>query len=59
MSRTTLKKRVYKNDDKVTVTSNSDKTIIEFSENEDEADKGFGLSTVNYEGIFHMRSQRY
>ena len=51
--------RQFKNDDKVTVMGNSDITKISFSNNPDNPDKGFILSTVNYEAMFHQRSSRY
>ena len=51
--------RIYYNDEKVTITSNSANTFIRFSSNENESDKGFTLSTVNLEGLFRQRSTRY
>jgi len=51
--------RIYNDDDKVTVMGNSARTTIVFKENENVPDKGFNLKTVNYEGMFYQRSQRY
>lgn len=50
--------RIYYNDEKVTVTSNSDNTFIRFGSNDLEPTKGFTLSTVNLEGLFRQRSTR-
>lgn len=51
--------RVYYNDEKITVSSNADTTYIIFSSNENEPSKGFALSTVNMEGMWRQRSQRF
>lgn len=51
--------RYYYNDDKITVMGKSNTTRITFKENENYPTKGFNLKTVNYEGEFYQRSQRY
>lgn len=51
--------RIYYNDNKVTVSSNSANTFIIFDSNDQYPSKGFALSTVNYEGLFRQRSQRF
>jgi len=51
--------RLYYNNQKITVMGNSKTTLITFKENEKEPTKGFNLKTVNYEGEFYQRSQRY
>ena len=51
--------RVYYNDKQVTVSGNSDTTVIEFSNDELNPSKGFELSTINIEAFFHQRSKRY
>jgi hypothetical protein len=51
--------RYYYNDDKITVMGKSNTTRITFKENENNPEKGFNLKTVNYEGEFYQRSQRY
>ena len=50
--------RDYKNDDKITVMGNSKNTVIEFINNPDTPSEGFGVNTINMEGLFHQRSQR-
>jgi hypothetical protein len=50
--------RIYYNDEKVTVASNSETTFIRFSSNDLDPRKGFTLSTINLEGLFRQRSQR-
>lgn len=50
--------RVYHNDKKVTIASNSETTFIRFGSSDLEPQKGFTLSTVNLEGLFRQRSQR-
>jgi len=47
------------NNSKVQVMGNSDNTIITFAQDRLNPTKGFELQTVNYEGFFHQRSQRY
>lgn len=51
--------RYYYNNERITVMGNSKTTTITFKENENEPTKGFNLKTVNYEGDFYQRSQRY
>jgi len=50
--------RVYTDDDKVTVMSDSKKVEITFSSSTVEPSKGFILSTANLEGFFFQRSSR-
>ena len=47
------------NKNKVSVMSNSFTTNIIFKQNRNTPTAGFVLSTVNYEGFFHTRSQRF
>jgi len=50
--------RVYKNDSKVTVMSDSRYLDVTIGENPDEPTKGFELATINAEMLFHQRSSR-
>ena len=50
--------RDYTNDDKITIMGNSRTTAIEFRSNPDTPTEGFGVNTINMEGLFHQRSQR-
>jgi len=51
--------RVYTDDNRITVMGNSKNTNIVFKESETAPTKGFNLKTINYEGLFYQRSQRY
>jgi hypothetical protein len=54
-----LYERIYRNDDRVSIISNSKDTVIEFSNNDEDPDKGFALATVNVEAFYHQRSIKY
>lgn len=51
-------RRYYYNDDKVTVMNNSKSLIATFNSDVNNPTKGFELSTVNIEMLFHQRSSR-
>lgn len=51
--------REFTNDSKVTIMSNNESSTIIFKESVNEPTKGFNLKTINYEGFFYQRSQRY
>ena len=53
-----LYSRVYKDDDKVTVMSDTRYAEVIFKQNPDAPTKGFELATVNAEMLFHQRSTR-
>jgi hypothetical protein len=50
--------RTYRNDPKITISTNSTKVKILFGHNDEEPYKGFELATVNVEALFHQRSKR-
>jgi hypothetical protein len=50
--------RTYRNDPKITVSTNSTKVKILFGHNDEDPYKGFELATVNVEALFHQRSKR-
>ena len=50
--------RVYTDDSKVTIMTDSKKALITFSSSTLEPSKGFILSTANLEGFFFQRSSR-
>jgi hypothetical protein len=54
-----LIEREYYNDSKVTISGNTETTLISFKSDDTNPAAGFELATVNYEGTFTQRSRRF